>query len=51
MAVYCRESLLQHMNNLYAYIFQMTEEALFFYEDYFGYPYPFSKYDSIFCPE
>ena len=22
-----------------------------FYEDLFQYPYPFSKYDSIFCPE
>ena len=22
-----------------------------YYEEFFGYDYPFSKYDSIFCPE
>jgi len=33
---------------------EMTEvlnKAIEFYENFFNYPYPFSKYDSVYCPE
>lgn len=32
-------------------IFEFLNKGIEFYEDFFGYPYPFSKYDTIFCPE
>ena len=32
-------------------IFETTKESMKFYENFFGVPYAFSKYDSIFCPE
>ena len=32
-------------------IFRVTMAGVLFYERFFGQPYPFSKYDQIFCPE
>jgi aminopeptidase N len=51
MSCYCRESLLKFLSEQAEEIFDITRETLRFYESYFGYPYPFEKYDSIFCPE
>jgi len=52
MSIYCRDSLFKYIENGDGdRIFEITIEALKFYEDFFGYPFPFSKYDSIFCPE
>ncbi|BAO44119.1 aminopeptidase N [Thiolapillus brandeum] len=31
-------------------IFEVTRQGMDFYEDYFGIPYPFGKYDQIFVP-
>lgn len=33
------------------FIFEVTHESMLFYEKYFGVPYQFSKYDSVFCAE
>jgi len=33
------------------FIFEVTSQAMEMYEDFFGYEYPFTKYDQIFCPE
>jgi aminopeptidase N len=32
-------------------IFELTRAGLEFYEDYYGVPYPFEKYDQLFVPE
>lgn len=32
-------------------IFELTKRGLKFFEDYFSYPYPFSKYDHVFVPD
>mmetsp|Transcript_16874 Transcript_16874/g.25964 ORF Transcript_16874/g.25964 Transcript_16874/m.25964 type:complete len:203 (+) Transcript_16874:518-1126(+) len=29
----------------------MTEQTLLFFEDFFQVPFPFAKYDTVFCPE
>ena len=51
MSLYCRESL-------YSYAFKQKDEifpyciyGMKFYEQFFQTPYPFAKYDSVFCPE
>jgi len=51
MSCFCRESLVQYLNNQADEIFEITRETLRFYESYFEYPYPFEKYDSVMCPE
>lgn len=51
MSCYCRESLLTYLKDQADEIFEVTREVLRFYESFFSYPYPFSKYDSVFCPE
>ena len=32
-------------------IFKVTIAGMKFYSEYFGHPFPFNKYDQIFCPE
>jgi len=32
-------------------IFNLTQDGMKFFEGLFGFPYPFGKYDQIFCPE
>eukprot|EP01113_Clastostelium_recurvatum_P042177 TRINITY_DN6811_c0_g1_i2.p1 TRINITY_DN6811_c0_g1~~TRINITY_DN6811_c0_g1_i2.p1 ORF type:complete len:872 (-),score=227.40 TRINITY_DN6811_c0_g1_i2:65-2641(-) len=51
MSVYCRSSLLPYLKDDVVEFFEVTKQGLKFYEDFFGYKYPFSKYDQIFCPE
>lgn len=51
MSCYGRESLMQYLKDQAEEIFEITRETLKFYESYFNYPYPFQKYDSIWCPE
>ena len=51
MSVYCRESLAQYMETQQSNIFEFLNKGIEFYEGFFGYSYPFSKYDQIFCPE
>ncbi|WP_446664375.1 aminopeptidase N [Flexivirga sp. B27] len=49
LAVYCRKSLREHLDadNLFA----VTKQGFAFFEEKFGEPYPFAKYDQIFTPE
>ena len=51
MSVYCRESLSKFMESHKDNIFEFLNKGIEFYEEFFGYPYPFAKYDQIFCPE
>ncbi|MBN9176285.1 MAG: aminopeptidase N [Microbacterium sp.] len=49
LGVYGRKSLWQHLDA--DYIFEKTREGFAYYEEKFGYPYPFEKYDQLFVPE
>jgi len=51
MSIYCRESLSSFMKSQEDCIFEFLNKGIEFYEEFFGYPFPFSKYDQIFCPE
>ncbi|MEK6880864.1 MAG: M1 family aminopeptidase, partial [Nanoarchaeota archaeon] len=49
LKLYVRRSLSSYVN--FADWFQYTKEGFSFFEGYFAYPYPFSKYDQIIVPE
>ncbi|MEJ6019178.1 aminopeptidase N [Corynebacterium sp. H113] len=49
LALYCRQSIAEHMDT--ERLFRETKEGFDFYAKHFGEPYPFGKYDQIFCPE
>jgi aminopeptidase N len=49
MGLYCRQSLAEHLDA--DEIFEVTAAGFDFFEDAFGLPYPFGKYDQLFVPE
>jgi aminopeptidase N len=49
MALYCRHSLLEHLDA--EEIFSITTNGFDVFESQFAYPYPFGKYDQVFVPE
>ncbi len=49
LGLYARKSLFQYLDD--DYIFDITRKGFAYYEDKFGYPYPFAKYDQLFVPE
>ncbi|GAA2002736.1 aminopeptidase N [Brevibacterium samyangense] len=49
LGVFCRASLLTHLDA--EEIFDITRKGFAFYEELFGTPYPFEKYDQLFVPE
>lgn len=49
LGVFGRKSLWQHLDA--DYIFDKTREGFAYYEQKFGVPYPFAKYDQLFVPE
>ncbi|MFI2752832.1 aminopeptidase N [Cellulomonas sp. P22] len=49
LGVYCRSSLAQHLDT--DNILDVTRAGFAFYEEAFGVPYPFAKYDQLFVPE
>lgn len=51
MSLFCRESLHKYLVSQAEEIFEITRVCMAFYESFFGYPFPFTKYDQIFCPE
>ena len=50
-SLYCRESLYKYLKEQADEIVEINNEGMRFYEEFFGYPYPFTKYDFIYCPE
>ena len=46
---YCRQSLVAHMDT--DELVKMTCQGFEFFEEAFGYPYPFHKYDQLYVPE
>src|SRR5205823_8136880 len=49
MGLYCRQSLAQYLDA--DEIFAITAAGFDFFEDAFGQPYAFGKYDQLFVPE
>ena len=49
LGIYVRQSLAEYLDN--AYIFDITKKGFAYYENAFGVPYPFAKYDQLFVPE
>lgn len=47
--LYARKSLAKYVDH--EKIMETTKKGLKFFNDYFGYPYPFSKYGHVFIPE
>ncbi|EGR28494.1 hypothetical protein IMG5_174220 [Ichthyophthirius multifiliis] len=51
MSIFSRESLLPHLQKMSDFIFEVTNDSMRLFEEFFGYPYPFSKYDQVYVPE
>ncbi|MEE1938099.1 aminopeptidase N [Streptomyces sp. TRM 70361] len=49
LGVYCRPSLAEHLDS--DAIFEVTRQGFDWFEEKFGLPYPFAKYDQLFVPE
>jgi aminopeptidase N len=49
LSVYCRESLAQYLDS--DEVFTVTKQGFALFEEQFGIPYPFTKYDQLFVPE
>lgn len=49
LGVYTRASLRKHLDA--PFVFEVTEQGFGFFENAYGIPYPFTKYDQIFVPE
>ncbi len=49
LGVYCRASLAEHLDA--DEILTVTKQGFAFFEQAFGIPYPFGKYDQLFVPE
>jgi aminopeptidase N len=49
LGVYARRSLMQYLDA--DYVFDITRKGFAYFEEKFGYPYPFAKYDQLFVPE
>lgn len=48
---YCRQSLKDYLERDRDEIVTLTKQGFEFFEDAFGYPYPFGKYDQLYVPE
>ncbi|NNL13950.1 MAG: aminopeptidase N [Acidimicrobiia bacterium] len=49
LGLYCRASLVEHLDA--EELFAVTTAGIDFFAEFFGHPYPFTKYDQIFVPE
>ena len=51
LSIWCRESLMQWVDDQAVDIFEVTRRGLDFFETYFGFAYPFDAYNQLFVPE
>ena len=49
LGLFCRQSLAQYLDP--EEIFEITRQGLDYFDERFGYPYAFGKYDQLFVPE
>lgn len=45
MSLFCRESLFEHLSRISELTFEITNKSMKVYEEFFGVPFPFNKYD------
>jgi aminopeptidase N len=50
LRIFCRQSLAQSMDKDADDLFDLTKSGFGFYQSTFDVPYPFGKYDQVFCP-
>ena len=46
---YCRQSLVEHLDR--EELVKLTKQGFEYFEEAFGFPYPFEKYDQLYVPE
>ncbi|OTA29706.1 aminopeptidase N [Alloscardovia macacae] len=51
MAIYSRQALKDAMAKDVDYLFDVTKKGMDFYDETWGVPYPYAKYDQLFVPE
>ena len=51
LRLFCKQNSTIECQNSQKEIFELTNFGMQFYTNYFQIPFPFSKYDQIFCPE
>ena len=51
MSIYYRKSLEEYAIPQSKCVFEVSKKGIEFYEKFFGHKYPFSKWDTAFCPE
>ncbi|TCD54436.1 aminopeptidase N [Alloscardovia theropitheci] len=51
MAIYARQALKDAMAKDVDYLFDVTKKGMDFYDQTWGVPYPYAKYDQLFVPE
>jgi len=51
MKLYCRKSLTKYVEDIKDDWFRITQRGIAFYEIVFSTPYPFDKFDQVFCPD
>ena len=49
LGLYCRQSLMRYLDQ--DELFELTKQGIDYFEERFGYPYVFGKYDQLFVPE
>ncbi|MGI9648601.1 MAG: aminopeptidase N [Acidimicrobiia bacterium] len=49
LGLYCRASLFDHLDA--EELLELTGAGIDFFAEFFGHPYPFTKYDQVFVPE
>jgi len=51
MRLFCRKSLLKYVELIKEDWFRITKNGIHYYEKMFNTPYPFGKFDQVFCPD
>ena len=51
MRLYFRKTLRKDAERIQEFMFEPTVKGIKWYSDFFGFNYPYEKYDQIFCPE
>lgn len=51
MSIFCRKSMQKYVQDDSEVFFNFIKEGILIYEDFFGTAYPFTKSDTIICPE
>ena len=52
MTIYVRESLHKYLlGEVSSEVFELTSKSIDWYDEFFGYKFPYRKYDYVYCPE